>query len=84
MGFTIETRLVKGRIMYIADLVVDEAVRSRGIGKLLLAYAHHLAVNENCRTIYLDSGTHRLEAHNFYFREGFRITAFNFACDLPS
>ena len=32
----------------------------------------------DARTCVLDSGTHRPQAHKFYFREGMVITSFSF------
>ena len=37
-----------------------------------------LARDEDCETFSLDSGTHRHQAHAFYFRQGLRITDFHF------
>jgi GNAT superfamily N-acetyltransferase len=77
-GFTVETRLYAGKMLYVADLVVDEAARSGGVGKALLAALKAEAARLECACIELDSGTHRAAAHKFYFREGFHIASFNF------
>jgi hypothetical protein len=44
----------------------------------LIAYAQE----RGCQTFSLDSGTHRREAHAFYFRERMRVTSFHFALEL--
>jgi hypothetical protein len=67
-----------GMMMYVDDLVTDEAKRSTGAGKLLLDYLQVLSRAANCKHFKLDSGTHRLQAHKFYFREGMVIQAFHF------
>jgi hypothetical protein len=41
-----------------------------------------LARERGCETFSLDSGTHRQEAHAFYFREGMRVTSFHFETKL--
>ena len=79
-GYTIETRLHRGKVLYVADLVTDSAARSTGVGRELLTALRETARTAGCTAVVLDSGTQRLEAHSFYFREGFRITAFNFHC----
>ena len=77
-GFTVETRLFNGKMLYLADLVVDENTRSTGVGKTLIAWLTAEAKRLDCQDFILDSGVHRTAAHKFYFREGFHIAAFNF------
>ncbi len=64
--------------MYVDDLVTDEAVRSRGVGHALMEHVQSIARAAGCESLILDSGTHRQQAHKFYFREGMVITSFNF------
>jgi GNAT superfamily N-acetyltransferase len=68
-----------GQYMYIDDLVTDEAHRSKGVGRALLARCEELAVAMGCVKLVLDSGVQRIDAHRFYFRERFAIHAFNFS-----
>jgi GNAT superfamily N-acetyltransferase len=67
-----------GRKFYVDDLVTDERHRSSGVGRALVAFLERLAKSRGGASIELDSGTHRTDAHRFYFREGFVITAFSF------
>ncbi len=83
-GFTIETRFYRGRMLYLADLVTDASSRARGVGKRLLDALKSHAAAAGCGGVMLDSGTQRLDAHAFYFREGFKITAFNFWSEVPA
>ncbi len=55
----------------IAALVVDEAVRSRGIGHILMEKAEHWAKEQGCRAVRLRSNAVRLRAHAFYERLGY-------------
>lgn len=71
-----------GRKFYVDDLIVDEARRSRGLGRTILAYLDSEARRLGCRVMVLDSGTQRTRAHAFYFREKFVITSFNFKKQL--
>lgn len=64
--------------MYVDDLVTDEKRRSTGVGHALMEHLQAIARQAGCSTYTLDSGTHRQQAHKFYFREGMVITAFNF------
>lgn len=70
---------VKGKVIYIEDLVVDENHRGYGIAKELLAYVEEIARQENCKVLILDSGTHRTDAHKFYdIKTGFTFSAKNY------
>ena len=77
-GFRLMTVLWSGRTLYVDDLVTDEAARSKGHGETILIWLMDHARAEGCATFSLDSGTHRREAHAFYFRHGLRISDFHF------
>lgn len=81
-GFRIMEMLASGRTLYVDDLVTDQAARSHGHGKTLLGWLEDYARENGCITFSLDSGTHRQEAHAFYFRERMRVTSFHFAKKL--
>jgi L-amino acid N-acyltransferase YncA len=71
-----------GRKLYVDDLVTDETQRSKGVGKLLLDGLTGEARARGCHSIDLDSGTHRTDAHRFYFRERMVVRVFGFAKPL--
>ena len=52
--------------------------RSRGYGALLLDWVEDVAKHEGRKVVDLDSGTHRTEAHRFYFRQRYSISSFHF------
>jgi GNAT superfamily N-acetyltransferase len=81
-GFRVMEMLATGRTLYVDDLVTDETRRSRGYGKAMLDWLQNYAREAECETFSLDSGTHRQEAHAFYFRERMRVTSFHFAKKL--
>jgi GNAT superfamily N-acetyltransferase len=81
-GFRLQTLLWSGRSLYVDDLVTDAAQRSKGHGEAMLAWLIALAREADCTTFMLDSGTHRHEAHTFYFRNGLRISDFHFKLAL--
>lgn len=77
-GFRVMSVLWSGKTLYVDDLITDEAMRSHGFGAWMIAWLTARAREEGCDTFSLDSGTHRQDAHAFYFRQGFRITDFHF------
>ncbi len=81
-GFRIMHVLWSGKTLYVDDLVTDEAMRSRGFGEAMVAWLIEHARQQGCATFSLDSGTHRHQAHAFYFRQGLRITDFHFQLPL--
>ncbi|MCL1860483.1 MAG: GNAT family N-acetyltransferase [Proteobacteria bacterium] len=68
----------EGRRLYVDDLVVDAAYRSRGVGKRLTGWLEDEARARSCAVLVLDSGVMRHGAHRFYFREGFFIASYCF------
>lgn len=81
-GWRLQECLAHGRHLYVDDLVSDQAMRSRGHGKALLAWLQAEARRHGCASLQLDSGTQRKDAHAFYLREGLRIHAFHFGIAL--
>jgi GNAT superfamily N-acetyltransferase len=55
-------------------LVVDEQIRSRGVGRLLMEAAEAWVRNQGLTTIVLRSNVTRERAHAFYERLGYRHT----------
>lgn len=78
-GYRINTNLFMGKHLYVDDLVTSEKVRSKGYGEKLVNWLREEASKENCNFFHLDSGTHRDQAHKFYFKQGFKIASFHFS-----
>ena len=68
----------EGRRLFVDDLVSDHVARSRGAGRMLLAWLEKKARELGCSVLALDSGVQRQQAHRFYFREGMHISAYSF------
>ncbi len=69
----------EGNLANIDELVVDEAVRGKKIGKLLLEDAERIAKENGCPLLGLESSFHREDAHRFYedngyWKQGYYIT----------
>ena len=78
-GYRIYTNLFMGKHLYVDDLVTLENERSKGYGGQMVKWLRNEAIRENCNFYHLDSGTHRDEAHKFYFRQGFTIASYHFS-----
>jgi GNAT superfamily N-acetyltransferase len=81
-GFSISECLAWGQFLYVYDLVVDEAVRSKGYGQSLLEWLIEFAKHHNCQQLHLDSGVQRFDAHRFYLQQRMNITSHHFSLIL--
>lgn len=81
-GYRIREFLAYGKILYVDDLVTDEAARSRDFGGRMLRWLSEEARKNGCGQLQLDSGVQRHGAHRFYFRENMKITSYHFVKDL--
>ena len=77
-GYHLERMLYCDRLLLLDDFVTDERVRSHGYGKRLLTWLKDEARAHGCTQLQLISNVRREDAHRFYYREGFVITAFHF------
>lgn len=75
IGFRILFDMVRGKHVYIDDLVVEEGKRSAGIGPLLLDYATQYAKENGCSQLRLCTGCQNTDAQRFYEREGWKPIA---------
>lgn len=62
---------LQGDFAKICYLCVDENMRSKGVGHLLVKEAEKQAKRRGCDRMELHSGMQRPLAHQFYLREGY-------------
>jgi ribosomal protein S18 acetylase RimI-like enzyme len=68
----------------ITALIVDDAARSRGVGRALVAAAESHLTERGCALIEVTSNERRTDAHAFYQRLGYERTSLRFAKPLPA
>jgi GNAT superfamily N-acetyltransferase len=66
----------------VEDVVVDSAVRGRGIGKAMMKFALEKCRNAGCYKMALSSNINRPEAHRFYESLGFEKHGYSFLVTL--
>jgi len=81
-GYRIYSNLFMGKHCYVDDLVTAEAQRSKGFGQQMIDWLRAEAQAADCKWFHLDSGTHRDQAHKFYFAQGFTIASYHFSEEL--
>lgn len=64
-------KIPTGNKVWIEDVVVDEAVRGRGVGKELILYAMKYAKDNNLKSMNLTSSPEREAANMLYQKLGF-------------
>lgn len=77
-GFRYGENLVRGKYLYVDDLITAPAARSQGHGKAMIDWLAGQARARGCRALLLDSGVQRFAAHRFYLRERFDIACHHF------
>ncbi len=82
MGYRILFDYVRGKHIYIDDLVSSESVRSKGLGAELLKYAEGVAKDLNCKTLRLCAVIENERGVQFYEKNGWLKRAFAFTKKL--
>ncbi|HEY9659827.1 MAG TPA: GNAT family N-acetyltransferase, partial [Allocoleopsis sp.] len=82
-GFRVSECLAWGKFLYVDDLVVLEAERSKQYGQRLFEWVVDYAKQHACEQLHLDSGVQRFDAHRFYFKQRMSIGAYHFVLQLP-
>jgi GNAT superfamily N-acetyltransferase len=60
-----------GPVCEVQDVIVTDSRRGRGVGRLLLETAEHVARGRGCARLFLTAETANLGAHSFYRSAGF-------------
>jgi len=81
-GYRVSENLIRGRHLYVDDLVTDAAARSQGHGDRLFDALLAEARRQDCTCLVLDSGLANGAAHRFYFRRRLTMAAFHFTLPL--
>jgi GNAT superfamily N-acetyltransferase len=80
---TIDNLNHQGRpVGLVENVVVDPALRSRGIGEAMMRFAMERCRERRCYKLILSSGAARTDAHRFYDRIGFRRHGASFLVEL--
>ena len=78
-GYWLGARFYCGEFMDVDNVVVEESLRSRGIGLKLMDWVHEKSRQLGCKVVVLDSYVTYVGAHKFYFRQGYEILGFHFS-----
>lgn len=79
IGFRYLQYLFNGKHFYIDDLSTLAAYRGKGYGGMLIDYVVTLAKEQGYKTVTLDSGYTRHDAHRLYLNKGFVLASHHFS-----
>jgi len=79
MGYRFLSDYVRGKHVYIDDLVSTESSRSEGLGAELLKYAERIAEANGCKSLRLCTGIENERGIQFYDRNGWTKRAYAYA-----
>lgn len=77
-GYWIGHKFYCRKHLHIDAFVVDEMVRSKGVGKKILDWLERKAKAEKCNMVVLDTYVTNTASHKFYHREDYIIAGYHF------
>ena len=78
----ITVRFYSGKQLEVDNVIVDPDLRSQGVGKYFFAHIQEWALQNDCKTIELNTYVQNSKSHKFYFNEGYKILGFHFQKEL--
>lgn len=82
MGYRFLSDYVRGKHVYVDDLVSTEKTRSQGLGAELLKFAEKIAESNGCESLRLCTGVENERGIKFYDRNGWVKRAFAYTKKL--
>jgi GNAT superfamily N-acetyltransferase len=82
-GYRLQENLIRGRFIYVDDLVALPSERRSGLGGQLLEEVARIGAGQHCRALVLDTALDNVLAHRFYYRSGMLAAALRFSRTLP-
>ena len=77
-GGWITVRIYSGKQLEIDHFVIDDTIRSGGLGKIFVTHIENWSIENNCKTIELNAYVQSDRAHKFYFQNGYKVLGFHF------
>lgn len=81
-GLWFQTRHYAGRSLEMDHVIIDDAYRSHGLGKMIIDYVGEYARKKSCNWIELNSYVHNFPSHKFFYNQGFVAKGYHFVKEL--
>ncbi|MDN5286672.1 MAG: family N-acetyltransferase [Mucilaginibacter sp.] len=82
IGFRSLQMLRTGKVIYIDDLFTLPKYRGHGYARALLNHVHQQATENGIKSVHLDSGYNRHDAHRLYLNKGYTLECLHFVKNL--
>ncbi|MEJ7589544.1 MAG: GNAT family N-acetyltransferase [Ferruginibacter sp.] len=79
IGYRFQQFLFNGKHCYIDDLATMPGRTGKGYASKLIDYVIEVCKRKGLKTLTLDSGFNRIDAHRLYLQKRFEISAFHFS-----
>ncbi|SRX54111.1 GNAT family N-acetyltransferase [Aequorivita sp. CIP111184] len=81
-GLWFQTRHYAGKSVEVDHVIIDDAYRNHGIGKILMEYIYDYARKNSCNWVELNTYVHNFPSHKFYYNQGFVAKGYHFVKEL--
>ncbi|MEH6765625.1 MAG: GNAT family N-acetyltransferase [Aequorivita antarctica] len=81
-GLWFQTRHYAGKSMEMDHVIIADAYRSQGIGKMLIEFISDYAKKKSCNWVELNSYVHNFPSHKFFYSQGFVAKGYHFVKEL--
>ncbi|WP_347373007.1 GNAT family N-acetyltransferase [Aequorivita sp. Q41] len=81
-GLWFQTRHYAGKSVEMDHVIIDDAYRSHGLGKMLTEYVSEYAKQKSCAWVELNTYVHNFPSHKFYYNQGFVAKGYHFVKEL--
>ena len=81
-GLWFQTRHYAGRSLEMDHVIIDDAYRGHGVGKMLVEFVSDYAKKKSCNWVELNSYVHNFPSHKFFYNQGFVAKGYHFVKEL--
>lgn len=81
-GLWFQTRHYAGRSLEMDHVIIDDAYRGHGIGKIMVDFVTEHAKKKSCNWVELNSYVHNFLSHKFFYNQGFVAKGYHFVKEL--
>lgn len=81
-GLWFQTRHYAGKSVEMDHVIIDDAYRGQGVGKMLIEYVSDYAKKKSCNWVELNSYVHNFPSHKFFYSQGFVAKGYHFVKEM--
>lgn len=78
----ITIRFYSGKQLEVDNVVIDKIYQSKGFGKFFFEHIEQWAMENECKTVELNTYVRNIRSHKFYYNHSYSILGFHFWKEL--